>query len=104
MPATTKGTRFCPQCRGQGLPTVWRPGAGFDPCMRQFRCTRCNCEFYIIADTPEAVSDIDRQALELEAMEELTRRDPRKAPRVLRGRGVATSPGRRSRARPGTGQ
>jgi len=37
----------CPDClTGEAYETNWAPGRGMDQAMRQFRCRRCQREFY----------------------------------------------------------
>lgn len=45
-------TTTCPDCGERALKTDWMPPDGYDPTLRQFRCTKCELEIYI-ATTPE---------------------------------------------------
>lgn len=38
----------CPECGGTAPVIDWLPEPGFDPAMRQYKCSDCHYEFYLI--------------------------------------------------------
>lgn len=49
----------CCRCHGEKVPQDWRPGPGYDPRMRQFKCRRCRRVEYRVITNEDLLTAID---------------------------------------------
>jgi len=61
MTNTLLGTAKCPACGLVGEPVSWKPGPGYDPAMRKFRCRSCGETLFLIIESNEHLLDIDER-------------------------------------------